>query len=753
MTTPEIIEKIELLIDQALNYRYSAQVKPIAFVSTYSATAIANRQKSATIFLQLGRHDLSFRYFSYRLPQTRIYYSEYQNIHLTVKVIEFFESAIVIFCPIDQQEKYHAIISNRPDPLQIRSTINFRQEQDSGRDFYFESPAILWWSHSPELNDLGNIPQFIQTAIKIEHEIHPLSQLTCSNEGFLSAVDERWARLNLIDQNRLVIAASFFRNRLSDFIWLQEVYLHLGWFNELAEFYQKTARDYSATLTADDKRLLGDCHTRFSQAANLSGYTHEANSFRQIQPTANSTPFSFLQSLLHFGDIESTDLSERLQTFWESIHLPLMNLKIQDQLAENPDEFIAFAMLAVSNKFWWADEMIDRIDYFLTEPSRSLFDMLVHLKKHINLSFRQSGLAFSRMKEFAAVQSLDFFPTRLAFKCTRHSKKELTVFQSGQILDLRIDKAVQVNFNRATSTIIIDPLLYQPPLTTLDFHRLQIRIDDFNLSAPMVWAAMVIEFNGARLRFLRKKRRMQVSIKKGRSAQRLFIENREIDWTSQPQQKLNLPLERRKSIYRVGIFNEHGSALQAVGAHLQQITIKGAALDQTGVLVDMFRVSVNNAKRSEEISGAHGYLNTSAFPKNAPVNLHFYARNCEMTSLNLPWESGFLDKLRYTPAEILNYLCHVYLETYSDTSKKKILRIFHEEVGFNPNIHRISDLQANQHHFIFLIKNNNEDEATSAANLPQLVKTLQNSSVKVLECSLDNLSWVLRGLKRAGAAK
>ncbi len=629
-----IIEKIERFIRESLRHRYDHRAPLRTFLEAHEQTVrhVVNRSREVELLFSSSE---PFTKFVYRFPQTRLYYSLYQNSAMQIKIVDFAHRTVVL-------------IRNQNPAADFRFKLThcraYSVKTVSDTSDETASVALFWIL--PEDEPLPKGPEAallsaLQKERSREYERHLLAAITSNNHNALTEIDRWFAALHHIDdRGRLLLSAV----QAPEFIWLHELYLQAGRWSELVAFY----RSLQAEHFKRNPLLFVLAQRVQSFLQNTAEKTFEVPPFKE---TVELPPF--LQQYLNESDDRQRDVA--LQNFWEYVQIPALQFRWEKEIRQNPDEFMAFAFLAVRRKFWWAQSALDFLFDKLPETHHAVFALLRIMLSQVCLraARRLHVLTFqdgrSDYQITAGPISARFYSFgKQNFSCLRLANLSETI--------LTVNKRVDFEIDFAEKALFVKPLVYRPPLTDITWQNVRIDYAGKTLWFPLVWEQATLKIDRCRLKFLRKKDRFQITIKNPDIEKTLTINGQAVVMRADRYAKHYLPIKKQSGRLIMEIFSAKGERLNALTPGPNAITLRGIAQDVFGIVKDEVRVRIDDYRRTHGMR-TNGLQLDLLHVNDTASRLTVTCRKCPPLSLSLQTAEDFLQAFKNTQAaQLVNML-------------------------------------------------------------------------------------------------
>ncbi len=707
----QIISGIEFFLNSGLNRRYNPQACGQSFVVKKRENCAEIENYRQTVRILVSKED-SFFALVYRLPQTRIFYTVYQNLEWKISFIDYFNHCVVIVKNKTNKRSNSLTVRKKNKTSGIR--LSERQNLNSSfQNITIKRREVFWFGPARERSRFKSVLHFLNSARDREYRNHPLNFFFVSDNTLLRKIDMLFADLPHINREKTLTLLSL---KEDYFVWLQELFLQLGWHDSLLKFYRTIHRnsEHWQNFLQNRKNVL--FIQRFLRILEL----HEKTAPQWLKAIAlkdrQTAEYSFIE--LYFGTEYQID--KKLQQFWEYVQIPALELKWRREIRENADNFMAFVLLAVARKFWWAPQSYRLIGKYITGVKKQLFDLLYLLMTHVNISVRGkvnvSTLAFPQ-----AIHRLDAGFAVIDYY--RFGKKLFSNLQFPQkALSLKIDKLCEFEYDLSSQTIEIKPIILKPPSEAPELRLIRVETEGVVVQTPLVWEQFVFEINKIRFKWIRKKKRYQLSIKAIKQTEPVKICERIIDLKEKPYSKYYFPITSDSGESNLDIFKLSGERVSGLLPGVNVLTVRGIALDARGILKETFRYAQNQLKKNKEIR-TNGFTPQSINAQPPPLILTLTAGKCAPKVFRLQPTDAFWEKFKNTRAEILYQNLKIWIDTKSSSRELRNLPLLCiERLGFIPEIVEIdvNEFSPDKETFNFLVSKNIRSKDEVVLEMPDI---------------------------------
>ena len=683
MDLSEIIIDLEDLLEKYLRRKYNPNVKNASFFTykqiSFNSFTIREKVNSVRIYNTNPDRTIEALQFDFRIPQSRVYYREIQAPEFVLQSIHCFDDQVIIFKNIDRKNDLRLETTQE---IQCIPEVNVSETNHydlSGLDqiIIIFKPSLV--------KDVKKLPAYWRRIMDAEIALHPLNQMRSNDYNVLCNIDQLWSEVDQIGRNRTISVNGQKELDFYDFIWIQELYLHFGWFRELDDFYKSL--NVSA-LRAEQGYILWLLFNRYQHIYLVQGRDAlEETKYKAQDEEVNIS--EFLSFYLNQSLLSDSQLNEKIQAFWEYFNIPARRLRTSEYVQKNPDECIALALLAQGHHFWWISKLADHLNLALHGSKRVLFNILFQIKKVVNLKITKEGFTISGFPESISTQYQDRLLNHYRFKQVKQRSAEITHLDINTGSCISIDKIVAIEYVFAESALKIHPLVCGP-LNLPDVNNsCSISVADHKLQVPLIWSKFTINFFGNRFKFLRKKDRYQVSVKIKKGIESLFINGSELFSEKGLYQKQYVNIKKGEGTVHVDVFDRFGSRLSQ---SVKQIVFMGFGLDRYGIMQSDFQIYEDHGKsRRIKLDG----ISCNVILKNPNIAAWVLRGKYQLKqSIKLSRMPDLCNQLLYTDPDWLKNTLIIYTDHLTPARYREITEQCRERLGFIPKIRKLSELRA-----------------------------------------------------------
>ncbi len=730
----KILKDVDKVIYQALNTRYNKNTKfPLfsyANIVQPKQSGIHCSSGNINIYISSQESILPISKIEYRIPQTRLYITFLQTKDYFVRILHYFNLSILIAEYFHENSQQIIEVHSKKNSLDIQ-----HPEILSIYDKQIKVPKdnIFIAQISCEARiDLVDLPNHIKKIIDQEMNLHPISMIQTENIKYLSELDRYWVLIKIIDKNNKINVKELVKKDISNFIWLQEIYIYLGWFNQLKIFYKDILNN---ELSSEALTILSMTLSRYQNVCDIS--KTECIKLNINKQNINYAG-SFLNYLLKSTNHRLDNMYEEIQRKWNYLHIPAIRLKLQKLIYDNPDEFIALAYLALQYRFWWYEKLEHIILSHLPEEKMLIFKVLSLINKFTIIRFNQDSVFISKYTGSLQSQNSIILENLFTKRDTRRSREQFTCIEKNAKFYIKINKCVDFEYFPKYNCIHIRPQLF----TQFKYNKKEclIKISDFLLYIPLIWDQFTVEYNKCRFKFLRKKDRFQVTIKFAKTVQRITLNDDQIEKHLESIKKYYIPIKRAKSEIDISIYNEYGAKIIKSNQYFGNIVIKGYGLNTYGILNSNFRIFPDNQKKSYTID----------LDEKAHHPLPFINNNLELTlkaskfvplKVQLYQSDSLIIKLLSINAADLFYKLKIYTDNY-EQNLTEIRSICESNLGFIPQIRHLSKITPDRKNIFTIISYLYGDERLSSDTKFKIIPITKITNQKALWINPDHLNYM-----------
>ncbi len=692
------LDWFDAFIQTALNRPYHPQLPAMSngrHRKVYSGQWIP-LQYHHSVFLSLehseGASVPEVDLFFYRFPQTGFYLTVIECDFVVFKIIE--NRDLVIFMVVSAEQGPHKqYIAIRNDTrLIFKDMIEGTFRTDQKLNLLVHRPQICGLIPKGMALNFKDLKSYLQSKFEHEYNVHPIHQLVINDQKILSEIDKAWAHIRFIDAKGDIDLQSLLATDLSLFMWLQEVYLHLGRFKALDSFYSELLE--SNSLSQKNKHTIIQSWNRFKTASQNTSFV-----IKTTLPTAwyniadeKSAKHPYLNAFV-FG---KENLSQFLQEQWQTLCWPAFRNKLKNEIDQNPDAYMAFISMAYEYCFWWATQLYEASYRYFSCDYLNILKLLLNIKLIINQAPMHSrGFQFASYTFPKGTRRLFWVDKELEMKITSTKKTTITSLLQESGAQIVVDKPCKICLKRSQNTIKVDPHIVQPPIAKETFwSHVRVKHHSTTYLIPLVWPEMTIYINRIRIKFLLKKRRYQVSLKFKNMTQSIEIEGKEYKPTRYSYVKTYLPVTLNpEENWIFDFYTMHGIPIRSSGPFLRDIQPAGVCFDRFGQMHEQVRIHKNGSSKSIGLD-SNVFFKDSLRVSQPNLKLDVRARHCDKQSFHLVAKSGLLYRLLNESPASLKLKLVFYLKKENEQLCATVSQLCKSTFGFLAMIKNTNQLRA-----------------------------------------------------------
>jgi hypothetical protein len=217
-----------------------------------------------------------------------------------------------------------------------------------------------------------------------------------------------------------------------------------------------------------------------------------------------------------------------VQRYWSRISLPLFERKLERALKADPEKIIILCLMGLYYDLPFGEILATQIEQQVDEP---FFILIVFLQRLVQKRYHGNSLYSFKQgsREEYAVKEVKLFDTG-SLRFTSYGKVSYVQFTSNDNFHFRMDKMIHCFVDCARKKIGVYPAVPFYPMRESSDKRMEVQIADYLVSWPFLWSKAEIVSAGIRFRWIFKKRRYQVTIKRKKGKGPLKIDDRVIEW-------------------------------------------------------------------------------------------------------------------------------------------------------------------------------------------------------------------------------
>jgi hypothetical protein len=657
------IEEIEHFISQKIAHKINGISSNLDTEFQRSSTLFTNRNQTLSI-----ESNHPFNISTIRLPQTKIFHTIIDSDFLELSIIQFYDKSII---------SVKKNISSSNIKICLKENIYLDGKLCNKDDKFSLKRDSIYVLSIEKLSENLDINLYINNIYKKELSLNPLKFLKARDNDILSTIDHLWGKLDLVSANRQI-------NDVKYLFWLQEIFLHFNWMDELSQSYNNF-NNY-----ADDE-YFKLCKFRLNKFLNKEFIDYSAAKDEII------TEYVYQKA-------EKVELDILINRYWAKIAYPIRDLYFAKMINNNPDRFIALLFLAIRENLFWYPLLLDKIKKYLhDEKLLTIILLLVELKRHSNLYFDQSKFYYAPIPYSGINNSIEISNLAAKFSCCQNYGKNYTKIKlKNNTIDFSIDRNCNITYLALEKYIIAEPNIFSP-LDALDYNFIKIKINDIVLKIPLLWHNFSVYYNNTRIKYLLKKKRWQISFKIGKDVKSLSIDGKKIDITNKQYLTVFHDNSIRGESFNFKFFDEYGVVIDSLSKTIKKITLRGAALKGNGLLAENINLFRGKSLKSKNLNTNEFntiFLNNSSDDSSFRISTSKF----KTVVIELKKNSGFILSLKKNTAIDLRYRLIILTENlYGEEGTEEISEIFYKNLYFYPIIKSYKNFKYDNNFYHILI--------------------------------------------------
>ncbi len=723
MNKDKIVTFLESFIKRNLNFSYQPQLPVQLFCDTKIAIENLKISGNTPVFQLVGDELCKGQWncLKYRFPGTRIYLHEFQNLDFKIQIIEYFDDNIIYLKNFTDRKQCKLTLRFQPG-LQITGSEPLSRQTDETLLFQFDMDAVFWLSGNEKKRQINKIPAFLTDTANSEKEIHPFKFTSALDAQLMRDIDQRWAEQNYIGPQREIDVQKILETDPADLIWIQEIYLHFGWYRDLTHVYTYLNANRASLTEINTRKILNTAYRRYREVIKLFDYDNTNVQFDFDDAKTDEPDVSdFLNGYLNNGEVGLRNQSDNL---WkESIYtqLPLFSLAAMRDVLRNPDLFMALILSLFHNDFYRTPAIADKLLNNFPKTKRNLIKFLIAVKTIANISFDRKKIKLGKFLISSNLDRLNSSENQLKVKYIRHGDRTFTELENNNELRLKIDKTVNINFEPNKKRLGIKPVIYCPPIKKPNFYAITIDTGGYELSLPLIWKNFTLEMNGVRLKFLLKNKRFQISGKFDKDANGVRIEQSQLSPAEGRYFKTYHTPEFFPTRPHIDIFDQYGRPIDIGGPFIKRIFPRGTAVNGRGLLIEQFRVFRGTSKKSTGIA-TNRQNPAPLMISDQEFDLKLTAEKMDSINLKREQSEGLFHRLINTDAVQLIHKLIIFTDNYTVERCEKIKRLCYDSFAFMPTIKPLELIEWKQPDFIIVVAEKSEFEVVRDFDIFSIIR-------------------------------
>ncbi len=481
------IFKFESQLARTLHFRFNKQVRFIQ-----PEYRLKNISGPITVGTGLRLETGNERFFKeeIRVPGTRIRFRRFSNKNIRISVFS-------------QNERFLLVINN-PEGNSgqghyrfVKVTNQYKSSvyKDIVSHGFSSSEVILFFTGAwkgPDPKPFSYLWKWVQE----ERAMHPLNAFVVQDVKWLKEVDSLWAQSRLLD----------FRNApLTELLHSSDrsIVMLLAAYFEIWPGFLTPEEEQSLQHTI--QLLRNDAVSFWKNAVGIEEYTPQA--------------------------------------VWNLFGIPLMRYKFFQLISSNPDKALFLYFDSIRSGLYHLSRLYREIEDFFAES----FPDILPVMRLLYLAIERLGIntnAGLLLDPYHSFKNWSFTNSDFNVAVQReHTHVKFLKYS----LDIHIDKPVRFFIDPEQKRITLSPVLTSD--TECNFHRCVVKLDGYQFSIPLIWRNFVLTVGRTRFRFLLKKDRFQLTIKKKTGC--VSINNLDFNFDERQYQRvyLNVPGNIQQAVY------------------------------------------------------------------------------------------------------------------------------------------------------------------------------------------------------------
>lgn len=632
---------IQNLICGALRFRFNKQVgyvhPEIQYLNMQSQIVVNNE-----IVLDTGDRRLFLE--KVRLPGTRIQFRRYYSEHFQIFIFSLKDTILLIFDKLSPQLELTELhfIDQIVDPDDHANAPLLAGHVFSADEMIFILPEH--W-----MGSVNNPVSFLSNLIAQERAIHPLNSIVSQDMQWLDRADAYWSAIEFLGYDGAVKKSVLENKNKSLSVLLYE-------WSVLFPINDEPA----SRLIKDDYQLIRE---------EAISFWEEASGVDAYSP----------------------------QIVWNLFGVPLMYRKLQQILADHPENVLVLYFDALKSGHFWHSLLLKQIVSMLSKAEPSFCPMLqimvlfqTRLRLHVSASEisvipQQSPEPWSFQNETLRVAMQDKY---FRFHALNFN------------LDILIDKYVRIVLNNQRKTLVLSPL-YADDIG-IKLHQCLITIDEFQIAIPLVWHSFSLKIRNVRLRFLLKKGRYQLTIK-GNSAQKpITIGEESVSFDKQQYHRIYIPVPKQLYDARFQFYDMHGCGV--MNLNQGSYYIQALVTDYRGILQESLQAKQQGSKKSKHID----LITEKGLPKiDLKEGIEIYGGRRKVFEVIETKVAPSVALLRQLNADVTPYSINCFLDNLD--MQQEIQQTWISFFGFSLPIDDLKNISGSRAIFNLLILNDPPD--------------------------------------------
>ncbi len=662
-------QEIEFFIENALNGPYNPRVGKSVFLCDERSVVsgrFTNYKKSLTLEIPACTDTSRFKSRCFRLPQSRIFVTIVEDSCTRLLFIDFFEQTVIVVRRYHDKVKtislnlIHAnrlLTANREPLTDVHNTYYWKDVS--------EDLVVFCGPQAPET--IRSVPVILNRLYSDEKKNHPLASLRSSDLTFMETVDKLWSHITCIGPDREVAFSEkkdLSPEEAGSLFWLRELYCYLGWFEE-ANKMSRTNPDVFDTITPD-------------KGPFFSIYTRGIEDERELP-------------------------ADDLESYWMAICNPSKNGYLQELITQKPDELMAFSFLALRLQFWWHDTLFERIDGALKTMESAgiwkIWKLLFLLQRRYFIAHKGD---WYRLMVSGREENTAFEAGAIGLQHLKRKSGKTTVFQFKDIFSITVNQDVVLAYNRSRNEVELVPHTEASPFFRSRFSTAILKHNSLFIRIPLAWRQFEIQADGLRLKFLLKKKRFQITVRKTDPGQVFELDHyRSGSDKTERYIKLYRQVQTVDPVVHCRIYDDLGNKLSTFGRHISLVQPVIIAVDRRGVLCESAQFKINSPSKGQTLMRNRRQGDFLSVTERS-ADIHINAGHGASRNMQLPAQTGIFYRFLVTPSLFLSQQMMILYEDLADNQISAIRKTVFNSFSFYPvTVHfHMKWLKCRQFHFV-----------------------------------------------------
>ncbi len=446
-------------------------------------------------------------------------------------------------------------------------------------------------------------------------------------------------------------------------------------------------------------------------------------------------PESLIFGAYFFNETSPKEIMDFLQKWWDQYSLPLYQIKLEQDLAMNPEKIFLIYVLAVRYRLTWSENLYIICNNFSEWPH---FALLAYLQKLFGMKF---GLD----------NSMQFYPGTLwksnvkeikrgihTYRYTRFGKKIYTSLMENTKQILKIDKEVVLTYDQRKQELSILPSSPPSDRQKLRLNFLKIKINEFCFQIPFLWKKLDLSLFDLKIRWIFKKDRFQITFHKGKQNNEFEIDGEPFSFNTTTRLIYYHRVKSSPSTFGIKVSDEQGRSyfIDHKDSHRKSI-VTGWIQDRHGLFIENFNIRYGSRQKVMSVPES-GFITSPLLLPQIVKQFKVQAKRIVNTqSLNVVNDPVIKRYLNYSPqhgkGNLIVVLDDEWVNNLNDISK-----YFDKYLSFQPIFIFKSEIQGKLDSTqIIYIDANEEDchtkEKSSFSNSPFLSIGFKGNMEKIFD--------------------